>query len=284
MSTETLTPHLLERVLASLGFARAPAPDLAGLKNVYGAWCRRVPFDNVRKLIHLGQQSAAALPGDTADDFFEAWLKFRTGGTCWAGNNALASLLSALGFAARRGVGTMLVAPALAPNHGTVIVAFDRATFMVDASMLYGEPLRLDDGKTTQIDHPSWGVRATQKHGLWHVHWRPFHFTEGIDCRIDRVTATRAEFHERYEITRAWSPFNFELHARGDRNDRAIGVARGERLELEANCTVRRERLRGDDRKRVLIDELDISEELVDQLPADVPTPPPPGSRTALRS
>jgi N-hydroxyarylamine O-acetyltransferase len=284
MPADALIPDLLERVLASLGFARAPAPDLAGLKELYGAWCRRVPFDNVRKLIHLARKSPQVLPGDTAEDFFAAWLKFRTGGTCWAANGALCSLLSSLGFAARRGIGTMMVAPDAPPNHGTVIVDVDPASYLVDASILYVEPLRLDDGRTTTIDHPSWGVRATPQNGLWHVHWRPFHAPDGIDCRIDHMAATRAEFHEQHEKTRGWSPFNFELHARGDRNGRVLGIARGERLEFETQGTVRHERLRGADRKRVLVDELGISEEIVDQLPADVPTPPPPGSRTALKS
>jgi hypothetical protein len=40
-------------------------------------------------------------------------------------------------------------------------------------------------------------------------------------------------------------------------------------------------RLSEDARKRVLIDELGISEEIVEHLPPDTPTPPPPWSRTA---
>ena len=43
-----LAPDLVERVLSALGFSRAPAPELEGLARVYAAWCRRVPFDNVR--------------------------------------------------------------------------------------------------------------------------------------------------------------------------------------------------------------------------------------------
>ena len=50
---DVLTPQLLEAVLAKLGFSDRPPPTLEGLRQVYAAWCRRVPFDNVRKLIHI---------------------------------------------------------------------------------------------------------------------------------------------------------------------------------------------------------------------------------------
>jgi hypothetical protein len=40
--------------------------------------------------------------------------------------------------------------------------------------------------------------------------------------------------------------------------------------------------LGGDDRLRVFIDELGMKEEIVRRLPPDTPTPPPPGTRTAL--
>ena len=49
-------------VLARLGVER-PSLDLDGLRSVYGAWCRSVPFDNTRKLIHLGEGLDGPLPG-----------------------------------------------------------------------------------------------------------------------------------------------------------------------------------------------------------------------------
>ena len=55
--TEALSPDLLERVLSRLGLSATPAPDLNGLKTVYAAWCRGVPFDNIRKLIHVQTQT-----------------------------------------------------------------------------------------------------------------------------------------------------------------------------------------------------------------------------------
>ncbi len=96
-----LAPALVERVLAKLGLAAAPRADLGGLAALYAAWCRSVPFDNVRKLIHVRAAYPAPLPGDTPEDFFDAWLAHGTGGTCWAGNGALCALLESPGFRAR---------------------------------------------------------------------------------------------------------------------------------------------------------------------------------------
>src|SRR5262245_66212075 len=106
--SEALSIDLLERVLTQLGLSDRPAPRLHGLQTLYAAWCRKVPFDNVRKLIHLHNHYPGPLPGDDVVDFFEAWLRHGTGGTCWAGNGALQVLLASLGFAAFRGLATML--------------------------------------------------------------------------------------------------------------------------------------------------------------------------------
>ena len=53
LQPEELSMDLLEQVLSKLGLADRPAPTLDGLQMLYAAWCRKVPFDNVRKLIHL---------------------------------------------------------------------------------------------------------------------------------------------------------------------------------------------------------------------------------------
>ena len=145
MSSDVPLPNaLVESVLEKLGLAAAPAVDRAGLESLYHAWCRSVPFDNLQKLIHIRSGSAEPLPGDTPEEFFEAWLAHGTGGTCWAGNGALASLLAALGFAARRAIATMLVAPNLPPNHGSVSAAAARRSCSRWLSSL---PLWLDSGR-----------------------------------------------------------------------------------------------------------------------------------------
>ena len=64
LHTEELSMDLLEQVLSKLGLAERPAPTLEGLQRLYAAWCRKVPFDNVRKLIHFHSHASGPLPGD----------------------------------------------------------------------------------------------------------------------------------------------------------------------------------------------------------------------------
>ena len=279
--TEELSIDLLERVLAKLGLSSRPAPTLDGLQTLYAAWCRKVPFDNVRKLIHIHNHDPGPLPGDDATDFFEAWLTYGTGATCWAGNGALYTLLVSLGFHASRGMGTMLVAPHIPPNHGTVLVACDEMRYVVDASILHGEPLRLDTDMPTGIMHPAWGVQCSMRDGHWYIRTRPAHMLDGLDCRLDHLHVTQETFRERHEQTRPWSPFNYELYTRLICGEAVVSTTGGQRVELNGTGGVVRRHLEGDDRIRLLVDELGMQEEIVQRLPLDTPTPPPPWSRTA---
>ena len=63
-----------EAVLAKLGFSAAPDPDRAGLDAVYAAWCRRVPFDNLVKRIHLVRRLGGPIPNGPPEAFFASWL------------------------------------------------------------------------------------------------------------------------------------------------------------------------------------------------------------------
>jgi N-hydroxyarylamine O-acetyltransferase len=261
-------------VLEKLGLASRPATDLAGLGTLYAAWCRRVPFDNVRKLIHLREGLPGPLPGDDPVDFLETWLAHGTGGTCWAGNGALWFLLSGLGFDAQRGCGTMLVAPDLPPNHGTVCVGVDGAPYLVDASMLFADPLPLSDG--SRVDHPAWGVdcRADAAQEL-RITWRPFHMP-ALECRIDFLGASAEQFGRYHEASRGWGPFNYSLSARLNRGDGVIGAAFGQHAEIDARGALSLAPADRSARRQLLVDRLGISEEMAERLPDDLPLPPPP--------
>ncbi|MGH0028943.1 MAG: arylamine N-acetyltransferase [Myxococcota bacterium] len=278
-----LPPELRERVLARLGVAR-PRADEDGLREVYAAWCRRVPFDNVRKRIHVHAGRQEALPGDEPAGFFEDWLADGTGGTCWAGNGALHALLTSLGFDATRGIGTMLVVPDVPPNHATVGVDLRGRRWLVDASILHGEPLLLDAERETSVEHPAFGVRCTPDGERWRVRWRPLHLPDGMDCRIERFGATADEYRTLHEATRAWSPFNYQLSARLVAGDAVVGVGFGARGEIRSDGSMEGGALDDAGRRRTLCDVLGMSTRIAKDLPDDVPTPPPPGSRTAASS
>lgn len=275
-----LSSDLVSRILAKLELLEKPSLDLPGLRSLYSSWCRHVPFDNLRKLIHLKMNDKRPLAGDDPVDFFESWLKDGTGGTCWAGNGALYTLLKSLGFNASRGVATMMAAPNLPPNHGTVAVDCNSKTYIVDASILHLEPLPLEPG--AKIDHPTCGVRLHQVDGYWQISWRPMHMPGGLECRINYIGASLEDFKKHHEETRSWSPFNYELYFRAVHRDRVLGIAHGKYLELTGNGVLAGEKLSTQERNLVLMREFGIGEAIIKELPEDRPTPPPPGSKTAL--
>ncbi len=277
--SSVLNQELVERVLERLGLSSRPEVSIAGLSDLYGAWCRRVPFDNIRKLIHVRAGNPATLPGDTPNEFFEAWLAHGTGATCWAANGALCDLLSSLGFDARRAAATMMVAPGIPPNHGSVVVHFCDARYIADASMLFVEPLPIEDA--ARVAHPAWGVRARFVDGFFTVRWNALQRPDLLDCRYNLYDVSAADFSTFHEATRAWSPFNFNLNLNLVRDSGRIGAGLGNRIVVDADGKVAASPIAGESRKRFLVDEIGISEEMADLLPEDVPMPPPPGSRTA---
>jgi N-hydroxyarylamine O-acetyltransferase len=178
----------------------------------------------------------------------------------------------------------MLVAPDVPPNHGTVLVELDGTRYVVDASILHRAPLPLHEDRGITIDHPAWGVRCVKRAQHWYISFRPMHRPLGLECRLDQLSATREAFHERHAQTRAWSPFNYELHARLIRGEAIVGVACGQRVAFDAGGGVSQSPLPEAERRRVLVDELGIKEEIVHLLPPDILTPPPPWSRMARTS
>lgn len=280
----TLPDSLLDAVLDQLGFQRRPSPSLESLREIYHSWCQHVPFDNVQKLVHLASGSPEPLPGLDPASFFENWLRHRSGGTCWAGSTALHSLLTSLGFQAQRCIATMIVVPDLPPNHGTVHVQVDGLSCMADSSILFGQPMLLHESGETGITHPAWGVSAARRDGLWHIDWRPLHKPDGLPCRLDRFGAEPSEYAAFYEGTRDWSPFNYQLTARRNRGDEVIGMTFGNAVTLRADGSVKIDPIDDAERRRRLVEDFGMSEELVSSLPDDRPTPPPPGSKTAAQT
>ncbi len=278
--SQVLTEDLTERILARLGFQRRPEPTREALRDLYARWCRKVPFDNVRKLIHVRSGDSGPLPGSTPADFFTAWLDHGTGGTCWAGSGALHALLGTLGFEASRGIATMLAAPHLPPNHGTVTVTFDTERYLVDSAVLHGEPLQLA-GETASVSHPAWGVTARlEQTGTWLLDWRALHKPEGFQCRYERFFASAAEYRNAHENTRGWSPFNYQVSARLNQGEGVAGLAFGKAVTLPPEGGVVSREVTHTERMRLLIEEIGLSEEIVGRLPVDIPTPPPPGPAT----
>jgi N-hydroxyarylamine O-acetyltransferase len=268
-----LSPELTERVLDKLGLVSRPQPDRGGLHEVYLAWCRRVPFDNIVKRIHLASGSAAGIPNGTPDAFFASWLAHGTGGTCWPGAGALHALLESLGFDARRGSAAMYddrTGPI--HTHGTTIVRVDGTDLWVDSSMLTNVPLPLIVDDSTRIDDPIGPVRSEPVEDLWRVWWTTV-TAEEIGCLLLDDDASAAHFLARYEASRDMSPFNTALYATHNTDGARVSLLAGTRFERTADGIVAEPI--GDDRERVLIEEFGYSDEIVAALPADEVTPAP---------
>ena len=274
---DTFPAKLLGPVLERLGCPGELPRDPVGLATIYSAWCRRVPFDNVRKRLHLDSGSPGPLPGSTAGDFFEQWLAHGVGGTCWAGSNALFVLLRELGFPARRAVATMLARTDAPPNHGTVVVDWSSGPVLVDPVLLSLAPLPWTATDKPELDHPGVPSRRTFEDGRLHVWWRPPHRDEEIACRIEEVDVPFATFVDLHERTRSWGPFNFAVSARMVRESGIAAIGMGRWVETSHRGVNVSTPLSRSSRNATLARVFGMDPALLEHLPDDEPLPPAPG-------
>ena len=226
------------------------------------------------KLIHVAEERPGPLPGSTAESFFDAWLACGAGGTCWAGNGALHRLLEALGFDAQRAIATMMPSQSPAPNHGSVVVSLEGERWITDASILTGEPIRIpapgELAGTGALPRLEW------LDGKPAVIWRTLRVPDGFPCRIERIGVDDAEWDAFHRQSGVWSPFNFELSARVMRGPATIGVSPGQQFAIEADGSISAFPQDHAARRRFLVEELRISEDVARRLPHDRPVPPRP--------
>lgn len=209
-----LSPELRRDVVRRLGLSTELPRDLDGLRTLYAAWCRHVPFDNVRKLIALRTGDTGPLPGGDATDFLEHWLLHGTGGTCWSSSNALFAVIASYGFDTRRVAGSMRDTGI--PGHGSVKVNIDRVDWLADSSMLIMHPIPLRDG--THVDRdPLFGVEVEADNGTHLVWFDTPPYEEYFPCRLLIDPVDHAFYLERYELSRTRSPFNHHLSVRYNR-------------------------------------------------------------------
>ena len=205
-----LSTTLRDAVCARLGVAPA-APTLELLEAVYAAWCRRVPFDNVRKLIALREAAPPPLPGTQATDFFEHWLAHGTGGTCWSSSNALYMLATALGFTARRIAGSMRDLGII--THGSTVVTVDGRDWLVDSSALTQRPVPLFAGPYLDPD-PAFATTWVMDGDTHLLHFGGAPGPEHTVCRFMIDFIDRAYLDAAHERSRGIGRFNEVTYAR----------------------------------------------------------------------
>ncbi len=202
---------LRDLVLDRLGLEAPPPVTLDGLNRLYGAWCRGVPFDNLRKLIALAANDPGPLPGGCARDFFQSWLAHGTGGTCWPSANGLFALIEACGFDARRASASMRDTGE--PNHGSVFVRLDGDDWLADTAMLSGRVFPLRKGEASVTGDPLSPLRVEPVDDSWRIWVRFAGMDEPLSRHLLDDCVDHAFFLARYERTREESPFNSALYA-----------------------------------------------------------------------
>lgn len=262
MSEDSLAPATLESVLTRFGFSEPPAATLAGLEEVYRAWGRHVPFDNVRKRIALTRGDAGGLPGGVAADFFGTWLRHGPGGTCWPTSNGMYMLLRGLGFDVRRIAASMQDMGL--PNHGSVIVRLGGEEYLVDSSILCERPLPIGSA-SYEIDDPVHPIRFTPADGKWLLHWGFTMSQELMPCRLIQDPVDLPFYHERYEISRQMSPFNAALYARRNKEGELVSFVGRSRFRKTA-AGVAHEELDEKKLAEALVEDIGFSPELVAEL------------------
>ena len=270
-----LSPDLVERVLTRLGLREQPALDLAGLNLLYAAFSGHVPFDNVQKRIWFAGPQTAPLPGGDPNQFFNNFLKHGTGGTCWPINGGLYALLRAVGFEARRIVGSVVVnGYPQGANHGSVLVALDGTHYIVDGWLASFKVLPLAPGQRTSTGHGIHDIYAvpTEK-GLEIISYPGFDREHPLPFRPEPEydPVDHSFFLARADLTKTVGFFNDALFICRHFTESILTLGRKNRFRVTANGTLSKSEVAGAERKRSLVEEFGLSEEIVEALPPDVP-------------
>lgn len=257
-----LDQALMASILQRIGLSGAPSIDLAGLRQIYGAWCARIPFDNVAKLLGLRAAPDAPLPPVSSQEFFVRFLEHGTGGTCWTSSDALCSLLESVGFPARRVAGSMRDTGIV--SHGSVKVTFGSDDWLVDSSLLTNEPLPLS-GEVFTSEDPVFQFEVERVDGT-HVIWSDMPPSPyWIPCPILVDPATTDFYEIRWQASKARSPFNERIYARHNRPGEMLIVSANRRYSKTKHGLDVRE-LNAGDLCYCLRNEFGISGEYIRQL------------------
>jgi len=271
----TLASGLVERVLAKLGVYQHPELNLTGLNALYAAFSANVPFDNIQKRIWFASSQTTPLPGGDPNEFFNNWLQHGTGGTCWPLNGAMYALAHALGFDARRIVGSVIVEGyPRGANHGSVLVNLDGINYLVDAWMAAFKVLPLISGKPSSTGQGIHDISAVPTEigfeiisypGFDREHLLPFR-TEPEYDPVDR-----ALFLARYDRTKAVGFFNDALFICRHFPESILTMGRKSKFRVAVDGAFTKTEPTEAQRKASLIEEFGLSEEIVEKLPPNVP-------------
>jgi N-hydroxyarylamine O-acetyltransferase len=270
-----LSLDLVERVVTRLGLREQPTLDLAGLNLLYGAFSGHVPFDNVQKRIWFAGPQTTPLPGSDPSEFFNNFLKHGTGGTCWPINGGLYALLRAVGFEASRIVGSVVVdGYPQGANHGSVVVTLDGTPYLVDGWMVSFKVLPLIPGVRTSTGDGIHDIHAVPTgNGFEIISYPGFDREHPLPFRPEPEydPVNHSFFLSRADRTRTVGFFNDSLFICRHFSESILTLGRNNKIRVTADGTLTKSEVGGVERRRSLIKEFGLSEEIVEALPPDVP-------------
>ena len=271
------SPSLLENVLSKLALPSKPPLDLAGLNQTYAAYSGKIPNDNVHKRIWLAGNRATPVTGGDPTEFFENWLAHETGGTCFPANGALCALLTAIGFDARRILGSVMMEGVEHDgNHGSVLVRLDEVDYLVDAQLAAFSVLPLIKGRPASTGDGIHDIRAVPLEEGFDVQWYPSANRQTpmvMRPDLKRGPVDQGVFITQYALSasrdRRRSPFNEALFIGRHFPHRLLTVSRNTRTEVSTDNMVARREITIAERAQILVDEFGISAEIVEAIPPD---------------
>lgn len=272
-----LSPELLTRILTKLDLAERPRRDLAGLNRINAAFCRHMPNDNIQKRIWLtGNQNSPVTGGDPIQ-FFEDWLAHGTGGTCFPAAGGLCTLLRALEFDANRVTGSVMRDDIEQDaNHGSVKVRLDGVDYLVDPQHGSFSALPIVPGQPSSTGNGIHDVRAVPvAEGFELLNFPGSNRQEPVRIRFDPDSwLVDHEFFLRYYALSALrernrSPFNDALFISKRFPDSIVIVGRGNKIVVSSDNTVTNSEITINERDRILVEELGISEAIARVIPPD---------------
>jgi len=268
----SLSPALVELVLAKLGLQNKPTLDLPGLNTLYAAICGNIPFDNIQKRIWFASDRKKPVTGGDPRDFFENWVRHGTGGTCWPGNGGMYALAHALGFQTRRMAGSVIVANyPQGGNHGSVLVTLDGVDHVFDHSFGAFKVAPFVPGKPASTGTGVHNVEVIPVDGgfevFFHLGWTEDALAFRTEPEYDAVD--HSFFIARYDNASRVGFFNDTLLITRRFANSIVTVGRMNKLVISTDGLAKTELTAGQ-RDEVLIQELGLTPEVVSMIPPDV--------------
>ena len=275
MPDPALAPGLVERVMARLGLHQRPELDLAGLNALYAAFCANIPFDNIQKRIWFASPQTTPLPGGDPNEFFNNWLRHGTGGTCWPINGAMYALARGLGFEARRIVGSVIVEGyPQGANHGSVLVTLDGISYLVDAWMASFQALPLISGRSSSTGQGIHDIRAVPtENGFEIISYSGFNREQPLPFRPEPEyePVDHAFFLARADRTKVVGFFNDAIFICRHFPQTILTMGRKSKFRIAADGALTKTEPTEAERRMALIEEFGLSEEIVEEIPPNVP-------------